>query len=82
MLRLKDRVSIITGGSQGIGAAYVREFVAEGARVVIADVVPADKLIKKVEGLGSEPLFVKTDVTDEAAVQNMVEKTLNRFGGI
>ncbi|MEC7463007.1 MAG: 3-oxoacyl-ACP reductase family protein [Pseudomonadota bacterium] len=82
MLRLKDRVSIITGGSQGIGAAYVREFVAEGARVVIADVVPADKLIKKVEGLGSEPMFVKTDVTDEAAVQNMVEKTLDKFGGI
>ena len=45
MPRLENRVAIITGGAQGIGAAYARGFAAEGAKVVITDVAPADDLL-------------------------------------
>ena len=58
MGQLDERVAIITGGSQGIGAAYVRGFAAEGAKVVIADVAPADELIAEVEGTGGTVLFL------------------------
>jgi NAD(P)-dependent dehydrogenase (short-subunit alcohol dehydrogenase family) len=82
MSRLKNRVAIITGGSQGIGAAYVRGFAAEGAKVVIADIAPADGLIAEVEQAGGTALFVETDVTNEAAVANMAAKTVEAFGRI
>jgi len=82
MSRLENRVAIITGGSQGIGAAYVRGFAAEGAKVVIADIAPADGLIAEVEQAGGTALFVETDVTNEAAVANMAAKTVEAFGQI
>ncbi|MGB0629075.1 MAG: SDR family NAD(P)-dependent oxidoreductase [Alphaproteobacteria bacterium] len=82
MPRLENRVAIITGGSQGIGAAYVRGFAAEGAKIVIADVAPADDLIGDVERAGGDALFVKTDVTDEAAVAHMVSETIAAYGRV
>lgn len=80
MSRLEDRVAVITGGSQGIGAAYVRGFTAEGAKVVIADITPADALIADVEALGGTAVYIETNVTDEAAVASMVGETVEKFG--
>ena len=68
MGRLDDRVAIITGGSQGIGAAYAAGFAAEGAKIVIADVSPADQLISNIESNGGSALFIETDVTVERAL--------------
>ena len=82
MSRLEDRVAVITGGSQGIGAAYARSFTAEGAKVVIADVAPADDLIADVEELGGTAIFIETDVTNEAAVAKMATMTVDAFGRI
>ncbi|MEE2996223.1 MAG: 3-oxoacyl-ACP reductase family protein [Pseudomonadota bacterium] len=82
MSRLEGRVAIITGGSQGIGAAYVRGFVSEGARVVIADIAPAESLIAQVEAAGGTATFVKTDVTDETAVNTLVNKAVEIFGRV
>ena len=82
MSRLEDRVVVITGGSQGIGAAYARSFTAEGAKVVIADVAPADNLIAEVEEVGGTAMFIETDVTNEAAVAKMATMTVDAFGRI
>lgn len=82
MARLEDRVAIITGGAQGIGAAYARGFATEGAKVVIADIEPADALIADIQNAGGTAIFVATDVTDEGAVANMAAKTIDAFGRI
>ena len=82
MGRLQDRVAIITGGSQGIGAAYAKGFTAEGANVVIADISPADQVISEIEEKGGSVLFVETDVTMETACAELIKKTVDTFGKI
>ena len=75
MGRLQDKVAIVTGGSRGMGEATVRAFVAEGAQVVIADVLEADGEALARE-LGDAARFVHTDVSSEAAWDNVVARAL------
>jgi NAD(P)-dependent dehydrogenase (short-subunit alcohol dehydrogenase family) len=82
MQRLENRVAIITGGAQGIGAAYARGFAAEGAKVVIADVAPADALVDEITSAGGTAIATRTDVTDEAACAAMATQTIAAFGRI
>lgn len=83
-MKLQDRVAIITGGAEGIGEAYVRGFVREGARVVIADInqTAAQKLAKALKNEGGEVFAVQTDVSRVAEVEEMVKKTLGRYARI
>jgi NAD(P)-dependent dehydrogenase (short-subunit alcohol dehydrogenase family) len=82
-MRLKDRVAIITGGGSGIGTAYCRRFLAEGARVMIADIGEAQAK-RTAESLASEGAidWVRTDVADEASAAECVAATLSRFGRV
>ena len=83
-MRLKDKVAIITGGAEGIGRAYALGFVGEGARVVVADInfPAAQKLVDTITEQGNEALATKTDVSSVEDVEEMVRKTLERFGRI
>lgn len=78
MGRLQNKVAIVTGGARGMGAATARLFAAEGATVVIADV-----LDKEGEALAAElkesALYMHLDVTDETGWQRLIEKTLSSF---
>jgi short-subunit dehydrogenase len=75
------KVVIVTGASSGIGAAAAQAFAAAGAKVVLA-ARSADKLQALAAQIPGETLVVPTDVSDAAAVQNLVERTVERFGGI
>lgn len=81
---LKTRVAVITGASSGIGESCAISFVEKGAKVVLAarreDRLTA--LVEKLEAMGGEALAVVTDVTDEAAVQNLFDKAVERFGTV
>jgi 3alpha(or 20beta)-hydroxysteroid dehydrogenase len=81
MGRLSGKVAIVTGGAQGQGAAIVRGFVAEGARVVIADIATdeGDLLAKE---LGDDVAFVRHDVTSEADWEATVRAARERFGRV
>jgi NAD(P)-dependent dehydrogenase (short-subunit alcohol dehydrogenase family) len=80
-MRLADKVAVITGGAAGIGWAYARRFVAEGARVVLADVADPVAAAEKLDADG-RALGVPTDVSDATSVRDMVETTVRRFGRI
>ncbi len=81
MSRLQGKVAIITGGARGMGAATVRVFVAEGAKVVIADVLEKDGA-KLASELGSSAIFQRHDVSDENSWRNIADKAIATFGGI
>ena len=78
---LSGKVAVVTGGASGIGKAIVEKFVAEGARVVIAD-VDVDAGVTLGEELGDSGAFTQTDVTDADQVQALVDSTVARFGGL
>ncbi len=78
MSRLAGRTAIITGGASGIGAASVRLFVEEGARVLIADMQEGrgEELAKE---LGDAAAFRRVDVTREEDVRGAVEEAAKRW---
>ena len=78
---LAGKVAIVTGGGNGIGRACVARFVAEGARVVIAD-LDTDAGVTLAATLGNAAAFKQADVTDADQVQALVDFTVERFGGL
>jgi 3-oxoacyl-[acyl-carrier protein] reductase len=82
-VRLEDRVAIITGAGQGIGLAYAKRFLAEGAKVVVAEINEdrAASAMKELDGLGDTE-FVQTDISDEASANACAAATVDRFGKV
>ena len=77
--RLAGKVALITGGARGMGAEFARAMVAQGAQVVLTDVLDADGAAMERE-LGESALYVHLDVTDRAAWPGAVSAALQRFG--
>lgn len=80
-MRLKDKVAIVTGAAQGIGEAVAREFVAEGAKVVIAD-IQDEKGRGLADELGEPARYVHCDVIRSADANAAVEAAVAAFGGL
>jgi NAD(P)-dependent dehydrogenase (short-subunit alcohol dehydrogenase family) len=78
---LFGKVAIVTGGASGIGAGIVEKFLAEGARVVIADVV-RDRGEEFAASLGDDVLFSPADVSDQDQVGGLVATAVEAFGGL
>jgi len=83
-MRLEGKVAIITGAGQGIGEAYASRFADEGAKVVVADInfENAQKVADKIKAKGGEAVAVHTDISDEASVKNLAEKSVGKYGKI
>src|SRR5215218_1824745 len=80
-MRLAGKIAIVTGAASGFGEGIARKFVAEGARVVVADRDGAGA--DRVAGaLGDAALGVRADVTSAADVKAMVERAVAGFGGL
>jgi NAD(P)-dependent dehydrogenase (short-subunit alcohol dehydrogenase family) len=77
--RLQDRVAVVTGGGSGIGLASARRLAAEGAKVVIGD-LNADAGQAAADETGG--LFVPSDVTSEADVENLFRAAFDAFGSV
>ena len=81
---LKDKVTLVTGASQGLGRALALAFAKDGARVVVN--ARSEESIRPVaeeaESLGAEVLAVAADVSKSADVERMVNETVERFGEI
>lgn len=79
MNRLVDKVAVITGAGSGIGRAAAKMFVAEGAKVVVAEV---NETLGEASAREAGARFVRTDVTDEKSVMQMVRQARDAFGRI
>ena len=79
--RLKGKVAIITGGSRGTGEATARRFVAEGAAVVIGDILD-ERGEQVANSLGERAQYVHLDVTSQSDWQHCVQACLDHYGRI
>ena len=80
-MKLENKVAIVTGGARGIGAAIVDRYVAEGARVSVADVNVAEAQ-ETAARHGEKALAVALDVTRSASIEAAVDSVAARWGGI
>lgn len=83
-MRLRQQVAIVTGGGQGIGRAIVHAFAQEGAAAIIADqnAASGEKTRAEVVAAGGDARFVAVNVADRAAVEALVQTTLEFYGRI
>ncbi|MCA3573753.1 MAG: SDR family oxidoreductase [Aestuariivirga sp.] len=84
MYRLDRKILLITGGSHGIGAATARLAARRGAKVMISSVDPEklDAVAREIVASGGECDWVQADISSPAEVANMIQATVDRFGGL
>ncbi len=81
---ITGKVAIVTGGASGIGRAIALALAESGANVVIADraLDGAEEMAREIESAGGKAIATKTDVTDSKEVEQMVQRTIEKFGKI
>lgn len=83
-MMLDNYVSVITGASRGIGKGIAEEFSKNGANVIIADIdiEEGKRVEKEINDGGGKSHFIKTDVTSEEDIKEMVDEVIERYGKI
>jgi 3-oxoacyl-[acyl-carrier protein] reductase len=79
-MRLKDKVTIVTGAASGFGAEIARQYAAEGGKVAVAD-INADGAKAVAAAIGKSAIPVTCDVTQRADIDKLVQATREAFGG-
>ncbi|MFD1336981.1 SDR family NAD(P)-dependent oxidoreductase [Oceanobacillus iheyensis] len=84
MMKLQDKVAVITGGVSGIGAATAKLFASEGAKLVLVDMneEKGASIEAELKSQGSEAIFIKADVTNEEQVKNIYTTAIDTFGKV
>ena len=77
------KIALVTGGTRGIGGATAQLFAQSGAKVVIGDIDPAGaETAGEIKCHGGEAIFVRTDVSDESDVKNLIATAVETYGGL
>lgn len=79
---LSGKVAIVTGAARGIGEGIALELAKQGASVVVSDIIPGESAVKKIKSLGRKAIYIKTDVSNEEEVVDLISQTIKHFGKI
>ena len=84
MLNLKNKTAIITGARQGMGRTHALTLAKAGAKVVVSDISleNCEKVVKEIKKEGGEAMAIKCDVSKEQEVDEMMKKTIKKWGKI
>jgi len=82
MNEFQNKVAIVTGGTSGIGQAAAIAYSREGAKVVVAGrrAAEGEETVRLLQAQGGEGIFVMTDVSKEAQVKELINRTMQKFG--
>jgi len=80
--RLLGRVAIVTGAGQGLGAEFSKALAAQGAKVVVSDVIATESTCDVIRKNGGEATGVRADVTDRSSVESLIAKAKATYGGL
>jgi len=83
-VKLKNKVSIVTGAASGIGKATAKKFSEEGSKVVLADLDEkgGQQAVDEIKSSGGDAIFVKTNVADPDSVKSLMDKAVEEYGKI
>jgi 3-oxoacyl-[acyl-carrier protein] reductase len=83
-MRLKDKITIVTGAASGFGKGIAQRFASEGAKVVASDVDAAngERVVREILDAGGDARFIQADVSKDADVARMVQFAIAQYGGL
>jgi NAD(P)-dependent dehydrogenase (short-subunit alcohol dehydrogenase family) len=82
MMRLDNKVAVITGAAQGLGEAFAQALAKQGAQVVVSDIIDGTRAVDGIRAAGGRADFVRCDVTDIESVRALVAEVTKRFQAI
>ncbi len=82
MMRLKDKVAIVTGAAQGLGKAFSIALAAEGAMIMAVDIADVGSTLREIESSGRLARGLRADVSSEEDASRIAEETSKAFGRI
>ena len=81
-MRLENKVAIVTGAGRGLGKGIAKKLAKEGAKVVLADMSPADEAVAEIEGEGGTACAFTANVAKQDEVQALVAFTVEKYGDL
>jgi 2-dehydro-3-deoxy-D-gluconate 5-dehydrogenase len=82
LFRLDGKIALVTGSAQGLGREIALGLAQSGCSLVLADVVDPEETARQVAAIGSRSIAVRADVSDEAAVRDMVGKSIAEYSRV
>ena len=81
-MKLKEKVAVITGAAQGLGAHFAVGLAEEGANVLVADILDGGEVVQRINENGGRAAAMICDVSDEKDCNKMIETAESLFGGV
>lgn len=79
-MRLKDKVAIVTGAGRGLGKGIAKKLAQEGAKVVLADMMPAEEAVEEIRNEGGTACFYQVNIAKQEEVQALVAFAVETYG--
>jgi NAD(P)-dependent dehydrogenase (short-subunit alcohol dehydrogenase family) len=76
---LTGKVAIVTGAARGIGQGIAIELARAGANIVVSDIIPEEGTVNQIKKLKRKAIYVKTDISKKADVENLIKETIRNF---